>query len=137
MLKRLISLFMVLFILAGSTVGSNALNVGGVSAEPRWNNVYDIAITLEEYSGKLNLTVYIDGLDNTFMNDISIGLFKMTRPNQGTVAQWSGMSTTSNYYFFNQLVEAEPSGSYRVIVRFNAVRNGVSEAVNAHLDKVF
>ena len=61
----------------------------------------------------------------------------MTKPNQGTVVTWTDMSSNTRSFSFSETVNAEPSGGYRVIVRFNAVKNGVSEAISADLDKIF
>ena len=121
-----------------------SISVQQISAEseppvitPRWNNVSDVDITLVNVGNALYLSVSILGEELSTLNSISIGLFKMTKPNQGTVVKWTDMSSNTRSFSFSETVNAEPSGGYRVIVRFNAVKNGVSEAISADLDKIF
>lgn len=137
MYKKILNFALVLVLVISVSVQQSSAASMDSKITPRWNNVSNVDITLVNVGNALYLSVSILGEESSTLNGISIGLFKMTKPNQGTVAQWTNMYSNTRSFSFSQTVDAEPSGGYRVIVRFNAVKNGVSEAVNAHLDKTF
>ncbi len=97
----------------------------------RWTNVLTVSSSLTFSSGKANIYFRVVGRTGTTYTNGTVKLKKIVGGVETTVATWSGLSGSSKTFVFSDNTVSVTSGTYKATLVIYAVRNGVSEKIEA------
>ena len=101
------------------------------SNDLRWTNVSSVSSGLTFSSGKANISFRIFGKTGTTYTNGTVKLLKIVGGNETTVATWGGLSGTNKTFVFTDNTVSVTSGTYKTTLVIYAVRNGISEKIEA------
>ena len=97
----------------------------------RWSNVSGVSSGLTFSSGKANISFRVFGKTGTTYTNGTVKLKKIVGSVETTVATWSGLSGSTKTFAFSDNTVSVTSGTYKATLVIYAVRNGVSEKIEA------
>ena len=115
--------------LPGDPIEANMIIPGN---EIQWSNVNTATVTLAfTNAGKADISIRINGKSGTTFSNGTVKLEKITGGSATPIATWTGLSSSSKTFTFNDSSVSVTSGTYKVSITIYAVRNGVSEKIEA------
>lgn len=107
------------------------LSTSGYSIiSPYWNNASDVTVQLKKSSDNfISATARVVGLKGTTYSNGTVTLDKIVGTNTIAKRRWSGLSSSSQNFIFNEKALAYESGTYRISITITATLNGKSEVI--------
>lgn len=106
--------------------------------EPQWQNVGATAAALSFNGSTISISFVVTAYSGTTFSSGTVFLIKLTGSDTGIIKKWSGLSSNTNYFSFDDNSQTVTStGTYRVLLLITATRNGVSETITAKKDRTY
>lgn len=111
------------------------LSTSGYSIiSPYWNNVGKVSLNLTKTSDNfINAFVSVNGYPGITYSNGTIILDKIVGTNTIAKRRWSGLSSSSQNFIFNEKALAYESGTYRISITITATLNGKAEVITKSL----
>lgn len=118
--------------------GVDARAVVEPDIEPQWQNTMATAAALSFNGSTISISFVVTAYSGTTFSNGTIFLIKLTGSDTGIIKKWSGLSSNTNYFSFDDNSQTvTSSGTYRVLLLITATRNGVSEQITAKKDRTY
>ncbi|MBR6682279.1 MAG: hypothetical protein IKL40_04780 [Clostridia bacterium] len=132
--KILSAVLVVLFIASLMTNSAFAMNnnkpaTTNSGIQPRWANVVSATIILDVTQPTIYVGTNMGGPAGTTYRNGTVVLEKISGSNCGVVEIWEDLSSNLPLFQFNDTSVAPTSGTYRLTITIDAIRNGVSETI--------
>lgn len=122
------------------SIGADSRAVVEPDIEPQWQNTMATTVALSFDGSIIVISTDAVGYVGTTFSKGTVRLTKLSGGNLGTVKVWSGLSSSTNIFSFdNESLSATKYGHglYRVNFTITATRNGVSEVVTGYKDAIY
>lgn len=131
--KILSAVLVVIFIASLMTNSVFAMNsdesTTNSGVQPRWANVLSTTITLDLIDPIIEVGFTMGGTSGTTFRNGTLVLEKISGSNCGVVETWTDISSNMPFIQFSDTSAERTSGTYRLTITIEAVKNGVPETI--------
>lgn len=129
---RILTLLLTVLLITSGTILPSYAAITDVpeTIVPFWTNASNVIVDLKKASGKVVITITVNGLSGTKFSSGEVALLKTSGTNTGLVKSWDRLYSNSATYVFTDSSTTATSGTYKVNFSIKALRNGVGETIS-------